>query len=75
MATQDLKDDQKLVKQIHFSRPDWEYFFLEPSKATIDGLLISPIFDKACDRACTKVISLHQYDQRRWSYWCRLSDD
>jgi hypothetical protein len=58
MATKESKDEQKLVKQVHFSRPGWDYFLLEPSKATIDGLLKPPVFDKVCDKACTKVINL-----------------
>lgn len=58
MATKKLGDEQKLVKQVHASRPDWNYFLLEPNKATIGDLLKPPVFGKTCDKACTNVISL-----------------
>lgn len=58
MTTKELESEQKLVKQAHPSRADWDYFLLEPSKTTINELLKPPVFDKVCDKACTKVISL-----------------
>lgn len=58
MATKKSGDEQKLIKQVHASRPDWNYFLLEPNKATIGDLLKPPVFGKACDKACTNVISL-----------------
>jgi len=58
MTTKILEGGQNLVKQVHFSRPDWNYFLLEPGKEIIDGLLKPPIFEKTCDKACTRVIGL-----------------
>ncbi|MEJ2347137.1 MAG: hypothetical protein P8076_14625 [Gammaproteobacteria bacterium] len=58
MAAKKSKTIQKLAKQVHATRPDWDYFVLETSKATIDKLLKPPVFGKICDKACTKVISL-----------------
>src|SRR6185503_14318844 len=58
MATKKRESEHKLVKQTHPTRADWEYFLLEPPKATIDELLQRPIFDQVCDKACTKIISL-----------------
>jgi len=58
MATKKREGEQKLVKQTHPTRADWEYFVLEPPKAKIDELLVRPVFEQTCDKACTKIISL-----------------
>lgn len=58
MATRKIESNQKLVKQIHPSRSDWNYFLLEPNKSIADALLKPPVFDKTCAKACTKVINL-----------------
>ena len=58
MANKKRETEQKLVKQTHPTRPDWEYFVLEPPKATIDELVKVPLLDQACDKACTRIISL-----------------
>lgn len=48
----------KLVKQVHPSRPDWDFFMLEPDRETIDGLLKPTPFETTCDKACTSVVTL-----------------
>ncbi|MGE5602112.1 MAG: hypothetical protein ACM30E_03620 [Nitrososphaerales archaeon] len=58
MATGESEGEPKLVKQTHPSRADWDYFLLEPSEATVKELLKPPVFDRVCDKACTKVIKL-----------------
>ncbi|MGA7179497.1 MAG: hypothetical protein WBX11_07945 [Thiobacillaceae bacterium] len=58
MAAKKRKGEPRLVKQTHSSRADCSYFLLEPSKATVNELLKPAAFDKVCDKACTKIISL-----------------
>lgn len=58
MATKKPKGELSLVKRVNLSRPDWDYFLLEPKKAKIEELLKPMVFGKACDKPCTKILSL-----------------
>jgi hypothetical protein len=46
------------IKQVHPTRPDWDYYALEPSKDSLDELIKAPVFEKTCDKACTQTIAL-----------------
>lgn len=57
MTSKKSKARPKLVKDVHFSRPDWNYFLLDPGKAIREELLFPPVFDQ-CERPCTKIMTL-----------------
>jgi len=52
------KSEKGFIKAVHKSRPEWDYFLPEENKQLIRKLSKKPIFPKACDRPCTKVITL-----------------
>jgi hypothetical protein len=58
MSQSPTESEPKRVKAMHRSRPDWDYFLIEPKKSALAELEKAPVFDPACTPACTKVITL-----------------
>jgi hypothetical protein len=50
------------VKAVHPARADWDYYLPEENRSLIEELLHKPTFPKACDRPCTKVMTLFPRD-------------
>jgi len=52
------KGEHKLVKQVHPSRPDWDYYLLEPGMDAVDELLKPRAPETGCEKPCTTIIKL-----------------
>lgn len=58
MAKVRAKIEPQLVKSTSPTRPDWNYFLIEPERRVINQLLKAHLFAKTCERPCTTIITL-----------------
>lgn len=47
-----------LVRSVHPARPDYDFFLPKENPALIKDLLKKPVFQKECQKACSKTITL-----------------